>query len=257
MNLELNERVVVITGGGGGIANAALRLFREEGAVVVTADLDTSTLSGADGITALELDLLEPGAPEQLVATAIEEHGRIDALVNSVGAGKVKEGFLGTDPESWGWHLDVNLMIAVRACHAALPAMIERRHGAIVNVTSEAGREPLSFFSEYSAAKAALISLSKCLSREFGPHGVRVNTVCPGTTRTGQVMKTMEEQFAVVWNVSTEEAVNRYAEERGAPLGRLAEPEEVARAILFLASDASAMTTGGEISVDGGARYAP
>jgi NAD(P)-dependent dehydrogenase (short-subunit alcohol dehydrogenase family) len=256
LDLSFDGRVAVVTGGASGIARATTELLVARGAQVVTADLDISGLVGLDGVTALQLDLLDPAAPARLVDAALQAHGRVDVLANVLGAAVILPSFLDTTDESWQWHFDINLNVAVRAARAALPAMVREGKGAVVNVSSEAGREPIVVFAEYSAAKGALIAWSKTLANEFGPAGIRVNTVCPGTTRTPGAYAGVERDLAPLWGVSAEEAIARYLQEKRQPIARLCEPEEVAAAIAFLCSDAAAMITGAEIRVDGGAGHA-
>jgi NAD(P)-dependent dehydrogenase (short-subunit alcohol dehydrogenase family) len=252
MSLRFAEKVVVLTGGGSGIGKAAVDAFVAEGARVVVGDRNTEALSGIDHVIALQMDLLEVDAPARLVDAALHELGRVDIVVNDVGGAVAREDFLDTTEESWDWHLDLNLKTAVRTTRAALPAMLERGQGAVVSVTSDAGRSPLTFFSEYSAAKAALRTWSKCLSKLYGPKGIRFNTVAPGPTRTPTFLGTLERELAPAWGVSVDEATTLFVESRNIALGRIAEPSEIADSILFLASEDARMVTGIEILVDGG-----
>jgi NAD(P)-dependent dehydrogenase (short-subunit alcohol dehydrogenase family) len=256
VNLGLADRVVVATAGGGGIVNATVRRFLDEGAHVVTGDLDVSALEGLERVTSLELDLLADGAPQRLVDAALAEHGRVDVLVNGLGLGRTTE-FLDTTDESWRWHFEVNLMTAVRMTRGVLPGMLARGRGVVISISSGAGREPQPYVPEYSVAKAALIAWSDVMATTYAPQGIRFNTVAPGTVATPIMLRTMEEHFAPRWGVSRDEAVARFVAERGVPMGRLMEPEEPAAAIVFLASDAASGITGEQLSTDGGALKAP
>jgi NAD(P)-dependent dehydrogenase (short-subunit alcohol dehydrogenase family) len=251
MDLGLEDRVVVVTAGGTGISHAAIRSFLAEGAHVVTGDLDVSGLAGLERVTAIEADLLSDGAPQRLVDTALGEHGRVDVLVNGLGVGR-PTAFLETTDESWRWHFEMNLMVAVRMTQGVLPGMLERGDGVVISISSGAGREPNPHVPEYSVMKAALIAWSDVMATIYAPQGIRFNTVAPGTTRTPVLMRTMEQHFAPLWDVSAEEALDRFVVERGIPIGRLLEPAELAAAIVFLASGAASGITGEQLSVDGG-----
>ena len=137
----------------------------------------------------MPVDLTEPGAPAEVIARAVEAFGGVDVLVNNAGGPPPgttlpRFGFLGLSDEDWRQMIEFNLLSAVRACRAALPLMLERGEGAIVNVSSVHGRQPSAVNVDYGAAKAAMINLTKALSEEFGPQGVRVNGVCPGPVVT-------------------------------------------------------------------------
>jgi len=186
MELELADKVVVVTGAGRGIGLAIARGFAAEGAHVVAGTLTISpelqSLVDAGSCTAIDVDLAEPAGPARLVAAA---GPRIDVVVNNVGAAPPRlDGFLAITDEMWQrtWELDV--MAAVRTLRAGLPIMVEGGGGAVVNIGSLNARLPDPAVLDYSAAKAALVNLAKSLSKEFGPRGVRVNTVDPGPVAT-------------------------------------------------------------------------
>jgi NAD(P)-dependent dehydrogenase (short-subunit alcohol dehydrogenase family) len=248
---------VLVTAGGSGISLACVQRFLEEGAKVVTADLDVSALDGLDGVTAMALDLLEADAPKRLVDTALAEHGRVDVLVNGLGLGRTVADFMDTSEESWRWHFEVNLMVAVRMTWGVLPGMLEAGRGVVISISSGAGREPRVYFPEYSACKAGLIAWSDALAKIYGSRGIRFNTVAPGTTRTPSLIRSFEEHFAPQMGVPLEQAIERFVADAQIPIGRLVEPEEVAAAIVFFASDPASSITGEQLSVDGGALRAP
>ena len=259
MDLGLADKVVVITGAGSGIGLATARAFLEEGAFVVGGDNDAAAVEAIAALgpraAAVHADLGSAGGPAALVQAALAAHGRVDVLVNNVGIAPYRDGFLAVDDEGWRTVLDVNFMSAVRASRAALRAMVERGSGSIVSIASDAGRQPDVFFVDYSVSKAALLMLSKALANEFGPHGIRVNVVSPGPTRTPIWDRPggFAESLAAQLGMDVESAITHFAREiRNLPLGRLGRPEDVAAAVLFVASDKASQVTGSEYCVNGG-----
>ena len=186
MDLRLNGQTAIVTGASRGIGLAVTRGLVAEGVRVTagarksSAELDE--LAGAGLVQVVEVDLAEPGGPARLVAAAGD---RIDILVNNVGAAPARTGGFGeiTD-EDWQASLTLNLMAAVRTTRAALPVMLAAGKGAIVNISSVNAFLPDPAVMDYSAAKAALANFSKSLSKEVGPHGIRVNTISPGPVAT-------------------------------------------------------------------------
>ena len=186
MDLDLQRKVAVVTGAGKGIGLAAAKALADEGAQVVAGSLHTDGLDALKGITPVAVDLSAPDGPARLVRRATDEHGRLDILVNNVGAVRMRtEGFFGTSDEDFAWALEMNFFIALRASRAALAVMAGQGGGAIVNVASvNAFFQPDAATIDYGAAKAALVNLTKTLAQEFGPRGVRVNAVSPGPVAT-------------------------------------------------------------------------
>jgi NAD(P)-dependent dehydrogenase (short-subunit alcohol dehydrogenase family) len=174
MDLGLEGKVAVVTGAGKGIGMAVTRELAGEGATVVAGSRSTATLEGLDRVTPVAVDLAAPGGPAELVSRAVEEFGRVDVLVNNVGAVKIRtEGFFGTSDEEFEWAMQMNFFIALRTTRAALKVMVEAGSGAIVNIASvNAFFQPDAGTIDYGAAKAALVNLAKTLSQEFGPKGV-------------------------------------------------------------------------------------
>lgn len=255
MQLNLNGKVAVVTGGGSGIGLATVRQLAEEGASVVAADLDPSAATEIDGVIGLAADLSTAEGPEAAVAAAVEQFGRIDVLVNNVGVFPYRESFLTVTDEDWKGLLEVNFFSMVRASRAALPHMVDQGSGVIVSTASDVARAPDPFFVDYGVAKAGVLMLSKAISIEFGPQGVRSNCVSPGPTLTPAWEKPggFAESLAEEFGMSKDEAVDHFAKEvRKMPLGRLGRPEDVANAIVFLASDAASHVTGADYQVDGG-----
>jgi NAD(P)-dependent dehydrogenase (short-subunit alcohol dehydrogenase family) len=257
MDLNLDGKVAVVTGAGKGIGLAVTRALAAEGARVVAGSLATDSLEGLKGVSPVAVDLSAQDGPAHLVRLAIEEHGRLDVLVNNVGAVRMRtQGFFGTSDEDFAWAMKMNFFIALRASRAALIAMAEKGSGAIVNVASvNAFFQPDAATIDYGAAKAALVNLTKTLSQEFGPHGIRVNAVSPGPVSTdlwlGEhgVAATVAKATGVDADTARETIIAGLG---GFATGRFTTPEEVATLITFLASDRTANITGVNYLIDGG-----
>jgi NAD(P)-dependent dehydrogenase (short-subunit alcohol dehydrogenase family) len=257
MDLHLEGKVAVVTGAGKGIGMAVTRALADEGAHVVAGSRTTGRLAGLKGVTPVAVDLAALDGPAQLIARATEEHGRVDVLVNNVGAVRIRtEGFFGTSDEDFEWAMRMNFFIALRACRAVLPGMVERGTGAVVNVASvNAFFQPDAGTIDYGAAKAALVNLTKSLSQEFGPRGIRVNAVSPGPVATDLWLGEhgVAETVAKASGVDAETARQTIiAGIGGFATGRFTTPEEVATLITFLASDRAGNITGANYIIDGG-----
>jgi NAD(P)-dependent dehydrogenase (short-subunit alcohol dehydrogenase family) len=257
MDLNLDGKVAVVTGAGKGIGLAVTKALAAEGARVVAGSRTTGSLDGLKGVTPVAVDLSARDGAAQLVRLAIEEHGRLDVLVNNVGAVRMRtQGFLGTTDEDFAWAMEMNFFIALRASRAALPVMVEKGGGAIVNVASvNAFFQPDAATIDYGAAKAALVNLTKTLSQEFGPHGIRVNAVSPGPVSTDLWLG----EHGVAATVAKDTGVDAETARKtiiaglgGFATGRFTTPEEVAALITFLASDRTANITGVNYLIDGG-----
>jgi NAD(P)-dependent dehydrogenase (short-subunit alcohol dehydrogenase family) len=257
MNLDLAGKVAVVTGAGKGIGMAVTRALAGEGALVVAGSKATATLDGLTGVSAVAVDLATPDGPARLIQHAIDEHGRLDVLVNNVGAVHTRlEGFFGTSDDDFAWAMEMNFFIALRASRAALAAMVAQGTGAIVNVASvNAFFQPDAATIDYGAAKAALVNLTKTLAQEFGPHGIRVNAVSPGPVATdlwlGEhgVAQTVAEATGVDADTARKTIIAGIG---GFATGRFTTPEEVATLITFLASGRSGNITGVNYVIDGG-----
>jgi 3-oxoacyl-[acyl-carrier protein] reductase len=243
LDLGLEDRICVVTGSTGGIGLATARLLVEEGARVVT-----SGRSAAPGVgEALHVagDLGATGGPERVIEAAVAELGGLDCLVNNVGVARIAK-FEDVTDDEWNEYWQLNVMSYIRAIRAALPALKERR-GAIVNVSSTAGKRPSTGMPHYSVVKAAVLSLSRLVADLYAKDGIRCNAVTPGPTATeawlgeGGLADQQGDREEVLAKVGA-----------GRPLGRLAEPEEIAAVIAFLCSDRASYVTGAAWSADGG-----
>ena len=260
MDLELRDKVVVVTGASQGIGLAVTEAFAAEGARVVAGARRSSValeaLTGGGRVLAVPVDLSTPEGPATLVARAQERFGGLDVLVNNLGAGAVRSGFLEVTDEEWQRTFELNLFSAVRACRAALPALVAAGGGAVVNLASVNSVLPDPSVIDYCAAKAALASLSKALSMEFGPKGVRVNAVAPGPVRTPFWVGPggVADQIARAAGTDRDGALAIAAAGWGglALEGFFTEPEEVATLVLLLASPRTGNVTGSTYVTDGG-----
>jgi meso-butanediol dehydrogenase / (S,S)-butanediol dehydrogenase / diacetyl reductase len=247
MTAELDGRVALVTGATGGIGGAIVDVFAAAGAAVVVTDLDEATAQrSADALTAAghraigaALDVTDADAAVAVVRRAADELGPVDIVVNNAGLAD-DEDFLTAAPAVWQRAYDVIVKGAVHCSRAALPAMLDRGRGSIVNIASV---NAIAFYGHpaYSAAKAALVSLTQSLATRYASDGVRVNTLAPGTIRT----PVWDRRIAIDPQVLDHLA-------RWYPGGRVGDPRDVAEAACFLASDRAAFITGVLLPVDGG-----
>jgi NAD(P)-dependent dehydrogenase (short-subunit alcohol dehydrogenase family) len=257
MDLELTDKVAIVTGAGKGIGLAATKALAGEGAKVVAGSRSTDSLSELERVTPVAVDLASPEGPAALVQKALDEFGRVDVLVNNVGAVKMRlDGFFGTSDEDFEWAMQMNFFIALRTTRAALGPMIEAGGGAIVNIASvNAFFQPDAGTIDYGAAKAALVNLTKTLSQEFGPKGVRVNAISPGPVATDLWLGEHGVAETVAAATGTDADTARaqvVAGIGGFATGNFTTPEEVANLVVFLASNRSANVTGSNYLIDGG-----
>jgi 2-hydroxycyclohexanecarboxyl-CoA dehydrogenase len=247
----LKDKVVIITGGGGGIGSATCRRFAEAGARVAVFDIDlaaaqrvVAAISEAGGTArAFACDITDHAAVIAAVAATEEALGPVGVLVNNAGWDVFKL-FKDSTPEDWQKLIAINLVGALNMHHAVLPGMLARRHGRIVNIASDAARVGSSGEAVYAACKAGLVGFSKTLAREHARHGITVNVVCPGATNTNL--------FAEYKKGAGNPEKLEEAFRRAVPMGRIAEPEDLPGAILFFTSDDAAFITGQVLSVSGG-----
>jgi 3-oxoacyl-[acyl-carrier protein] reductase len=264
MDLGLRDRVCVVTGASRGIGRETARLLCAEGADVLLVGRSEERLANArqeaasagdeagGQAEALALDVTSEDAAKRMLATASERFGTLDVLVNNAGAGRWRH--LDDVPdEDWYAQYELNVMAPLRAMRAAAPPMAERGWGRIVNVCSTAGKRPSSAMPEYSVAKAAELSLSRLFADRYAKQGVLVNAICPGPVEGEMWMEPgglLDQSQQMSGAESREEALAEAGAKR--PIGRLAQIDEIAAAIVFLCSERASYVSGAAWSVDGG-----
>lgn len=256
MDLGLAGKVAVVTGASKGIGLAVSRTLLDEGVDVAAAAREAGELAALGStrgkIHVVEVDLTRGDGADRVVAEALEAFGRLDVLVNNVGAVRPRPGgFLSVPDQDWSWSVDITFLTAVRATRAALPHLLHSR-GTVVTTCSVNAVLPDPLVIDYSAAKAALASFSKSLSKEVGPQGVRVNTVSPGPVATdlwlgdhGVASVLADAGGGDQRSVAAQAAVQ-------SPTGRFTTPQEVADLIVLLASSRAGNVTGADFVIDGG-----
>jgi 3-oxoacyl-[acyl-carrier protein] reductase len=242
VDLGLRDRVCVVTGSTGGIGLETVRLLADEGARVVSSGRSHAPNAGES--LHVSADLSAPDAPAELIEASTQAFDRVDVLVNNVGIAYIASFEDVSDGE---WEEMWQLNSYVRAIRAVVPQMRERRSGVIVNVSSTAGKRPSTGMPHYSVTKAAVLSLSRLVADLYAKDGIRCNAVAPGPTGTdawlgpGGLADQQGDRDEVLAKVAA-----------GRPLGRLAEPEEIAAVIAFLCSERASYVTGAAWSADGG-----
>ena len=250
VDFGLQDRVCVVTGSTAGIGLEAARMLAEEGARVVTSARREHPPRVGEALH-VPADLAQPEAPQELVAQAEQAFGRVDCLVNNVGIA-VQTAFDELTEEDWEAMWQLNVMSYVRAIQAVLPGMRQRRFGRIVNVSSTAGKRPSAGMPNYSVTKAAVLSLSRLVADVYAKDGILCNAVTPGPTASPAWLADggLADQESARSGQTREEVLAGVG--KGRPLGRLAEPEEIAPVIVFLCSDRASYVTGAAWSADGG-----
>jgi NAD(P)-dependent dehydrogenase (short-subunit alcohol dehydrogenase family) len=256
MNLGLAGRRAVVTGASKGIGLAVARALAAEGVHVVAGSRESSTeleeLVSRGEATDVHVDLASGSGPSRLIETALDG-GPVDILINNAGAVTPRTG--GSDSvtdDQWSYSLNLTLMAAVRTARALLPHMIEEGRGAIVNTASVNASLPDPLVIDYSATKAALVNFSKALSKEVGPHGIRVNTVSPGPDPTELWLGKQGVASTLSASLGGSPSDYQLHAVEGTATQRFTTPEEVADLIVFLASDRSRNITGVDYIIDGG-----
>ena len=233
--------------------------FAREGTHLVLNARNASVLEStaheceAHGVRVVQVvaDLLDHDAAPLVAERAVEELGRIDILVNNAGGGGDAVRLQKLTNADWQQGFELNFFSSVRMTSACLPTMLERGWGRIVSLSSTYGVEPGPYFGPYSAAKAALLNYSKNLSRAFSAQGVLANCVIPGVTITEAINETAEAA-AVAQGTTADDVMARMMQQDPVSMGRFGDPQEVAAAVVFLASDAASWITGAALAVDGG-----
>ena len=263
MDLELKDHVAVVTGASKGIGLAVTRTLLAEGArVVAVSRTNASELDelADDRMSRLRTDLMAADAADRIVGHATEAFGAIDSLVNVAGGAPrgvelPRTSFMDASDSEWRAVFELNLFAVVRLVRAAVPVMQRNGGGVIVNMSSTNARQPSPINVDYGAAKAGLTNLTKALSEEYAPQGIRVNTVSPGPVRTpwwtdpGGVADILASRFDTDRDQILDADVPEWM---GLTTGRLADPQEVADQVALLVSPRSASTTGADIVVDSG-----
>ena len=258
--MRLQDRVAIVTGAAKGMGSAISGALAGEGAHLVLAAREPAPLEalarsfterrGGRRYIPVPTDVTDPGAVQVLAQRALDEFGRIDVLVNAAGViGPIETPLHKIAPEDWDRVLGVNLKGTFLCCRAVVPAMMERRSGKIINIAGTSGLRGYRFRAAYSSSKWALRGLTRTLALEVGPYGVNVNAICPGVVE-GDRMTTIINEKARVRNWAPDQVFHEYIEEMA--LRRFTKDDDIAHAVVFLASDESRQITGHEIVVDGG-----
>lgn len=264
MDLGLKGRACVVTGASSGIGRETALHLCAEGAKVllvargeerlaaVTEEAAGAAEAAGGAASSLSLDVTAEDAGAQMLAVCEERFGSLDVLVNNAGAAKWRD--LDDVPdEDWRAQYELNVMAPLRAMRAAIPPMVERGWGRVVNVCSTAGKRPSSAMAEYSVAKAAELSLSRLFADRYAKTGVLVNAVTPGPVEAEMWMESgglLDQSMEMTGDESRAEALRTAGSKR--PIGRLAQPEEIAATIVFLCSERASYVAGAAWSIDGG-----
>jgi NAD(P)-dependent dehydrogenase (short-subunit alcohol dehydrogenase family) len=241
--MKLKDKVAVVTGAGQGMGRAITQAFAAEGATVVAIDVNEAaaqaSLAGAPGL-AMKVDIADSAAVNAAFEQVLARFGQVDVLVNNAGVGSV-DAFADIPDATWARVIGVNLTGAFYCARAAVRAMKDKgTRGAVVNVSSTAavsGEGP----AHYCASKAAIMGLTRSMAKELAAAGIRINTLVPGPTNT-PMMQGIPQEWA--------DAIIK-----GVPMGRMAEPEDIARVAVFLASDDAGFVTGQNLAVNGGSAF--
>jgi 2-hydroxycyclohexanecarboxyl-CoA dehydrogenase len=259
--LALEGKTAIVTGGGSNIGRGIALAFAEQGANVAIAELDEAqgakvakeaNALGRGRIENIRTDVTDWDSVQAMVRQTLEKFGQVDILVNVVGWVR-DDLFVRKSREDWEKEIACNFWSDINCTRAVLDHMIERKYGKIISIGSDAARVGQLREAVYSGCKGALISMTKSLARELGRYGINVNVICPGVVIPASRDVTASESMwtdAMMKVFGTPEALEKIA--KGIPLGRLGTPDDIANAVLFLASDRADFITGQTISVDGG-----
>jgi len=257
MDLGLKGKVAFIAGGSQGLGKAVAMEMSREGARVVICALDDPELPGAveeikavagGDVIGVPADLTDADQARNFVRKGLEHFGTIDILVNNAG-GPPSKTFLEIDDDLWLFGFKLNLLSTIIMTREALPVMLEKRWGRIINMTSVSVKQPIDGLILSNTVRSGVVGLAKTLSNEVAPYNVTVNNVCPGYTMTERV-RSLAVVTAEKENSTPEEVIKRW--ESAIPMGRLGTPEEFAALVTFLASERASYITGASIQIDGG-----
>lgn len=246
--MRLKDKVAVITGSGGAIGGVTAKKFAKEGAKVVVTDINVkggeATVkdikdSGGEALF-VEANIREVAGCEKIIRSAVDAFGRVNVLFNNAGFEQFKS-MHEYDEEDYDSVVDVHLKGSFFCTRYVLPEMMKQGGGSIINMGSTASLSGFIMLPTYCAAKGALVNLTRYIALEYAPYNIRCNCICPGAVATEMMKRYMEE-----YPDMAQKSINNH------PMGRMAEPEEVANAVLFLASDESSYITGASLPVDGG-----
>jgi NAD(P)-dependent dehydrogenase (short-subunit alcohol dehydrogenase family) len=251
---RLKDKVALITGAGSGIGRATAILFAEEGAKVVVVDVneeganETVRLIKANGgeAVAVKADVTKESDVERMVKISVEKYGKIDVLFNNAGVSLIGR-LIDTTEKEWNRTIDINLKGIFLCSKHVVPQMMKQGGGSIINAGSEAGIIGHANYTVYCASKGGVIQLTRAMAVELAPYNIRVNCTCPGWILTPMAEWEFPKFFL---GKSREEAIQLIS--KSVPLGRIGKPEDVARAVLFFASDESSYVTGAALRIDGG-----
>lgn len=249
--MKLQEKIALVTGAGSGIGQAIALLFAQEGAHVIAADMSAGGLQETKHkltecdltVETVLLNVTDEGMVKTEIMHLLERHGRIDLLLNIAGIGSTQTA-IATDLETWERVFAVNVRGTFLMAKYLLPSMIQQRYGVIINMASVAGMVGLPNRAAYCASKAAVIGFTRAMAVDHVKQGIRVNAICPGTVDSPWVGRLLAASG------NAEEERQKLVERQ--PMGRLGQPEEIAEAALYLASDAASFVTGTTLTIDGG-----
>jgi 3-oxoacyl-[acyl-carrier protein] reductase len=267
MDLNLKGKIAIVTGAGRGIGRAIALTFAREGAYVAVNDIDADVINDVTkeivslGSRALSVraDVTKPDQVGTMVSQTLDEFGKVDVLVNNAGiyydaAGPIaRDLFIETSSEEWHKEIDVILYGTLNCIKAVIDHMVKQKSGKIINISSDVGRSSIMGVkaSIYSAAKAGVIGLTKSIAMEVASFGININAVCPGLVKTTRASMAEKEKETKSKENKVYENVEKILLE-AIPLGRLGEPDEISKLVVFLGSDAASWITGQTYSINGG-----